>query len=140
MLIKKIRTLLKRQQGFTLIELLVVVAIMGILAAIAVPRYVDSTASANGAKILADLQVLDSASQQYAANNGGNIPTYDKTALGSYLAGGELPTPPTGKYKVKGMDKPEEITATAYDLNDDGRATFDGKTADQLVVTTATTP
>lgn len=136
MMIKKVRTLLKRQQGFTLIELLVVIAIIGILAAIAIPKYVDSTASANGAKIISDLQIIDSAIQQYSADHAGAIPTY------ADLTGGEkgdgtkyfatTPKPPTGKFKVSGMSDPVDISTNAYGVNTDGRATFGEKTVDQL--------
>jgi type IV pilus assembly protein PilA len=45
----------KVQQGFTLIELMIVVAIIGILAAMAIPAYQDYVARANGASAVAEL-------------------------------------------------------------------------------------
>lgn len=54
-----------RKQGFTLIELLIVVVIIGILAAIAVPKFAATKGKANAAALRADLRNLASAQEAY---------------------------------------------------------------------------
>ena len=63
------KNFIKNQKGFTLVELVVVIAIIGILAGIAVPRFLDATASARGAKIVADMRTIQSAEMIYYAKN-----------------------------------------------------------------------
>jgi len=75
----KLRKLMKNQKGFTLIELMVVIAIIGVLASIAVPKFSSATNSAQDAKLKADLRTIDGAIMQYYAAN--NKYPADKTAL-----------------------------------------------------------
>lgn len=90
---------LKSNKGFTLVELVVVIAILGILAGIAIPRFLDATASARGAKIVADMRTIESAEVIYYAKYS-QYPTGSDDASFTALVQGGWPTPPTGSYTI----------------------------------------
>ncbi|MFH1742052.1 MAG: prepilin-type N-terminal cleavage/methylation domain-containing protein [bacterium] len=64
---------MKGEKGFTLIELLIVVAIIGILAAIAVPNFMNARVRAKVSKAVSEEKTLAEACFMYALDNNLNV-------------------------------------------------------------------
>lgn len=104
----------RQNQGFTLIELLIVVAIMGILAAIAIPNYNEYVMRGRLMEAVTGLSDMRTKAEQYFQDNR----TYDG-ALGACSAGGsDVP----GNSSMKFFNFSCIATATTYTITATGKA------------------
>jgi prepilin-type N-terminal cleavage/methylation domain-containing protein len=74
--------MVRSKKGFTLIELLIVVVIIGILAAIAIPKFANTKEKAYLASMKSDLRNLATYEESYAADSAGKYFSGNGTAQG----------------------------------------------------------
>ena len=103
-----------KQAGFSLMGVLIAVMIIGIMAAVAVPKLNSAVIAAHSSRIAADLSTLDSAIAIYEVEHSSSPSNISD--LADYVRNIDGLTPPKGTYRLKDGTTGEVTDETVYQL------------------------
>jgi prepilin-type N-terminal cleavage/methylation domain-containing protein len=110
-----------RTSGFTLVEIMIVVAIIGLLAAIAIPNFVKARTTAQKNACINNLRQIDGAKEQWAIENrasqGATPVETGATGVNSYIKGQTRPLcPANGTYEYNNLGENPTCSVTGHTL------------------------
>lgn len=114
---------MRKDRGFTLIELMVVVLILGLLAAIIIPNYVNMQCRAKEASVKSNCHIVQLAAEEFAVMNGGtyaNDHDTDTTPDGSRI----LDLLPGGQPLENPFTKERTEPVTAAQASNEGEVAY----------------
>jgi len=100
-----INTSTRKTAGFTLVEIMIVVAIIGLLAAIAIPNFVKARTTAQKNACINNLRQIDGAKEQWALEKKKSAGSSSVDAeINDYIKGGAPKCPAGGGYTYNAVD------------------------------------
>ena len=102
------------ERGFATLEVILMLTVLGILAAVAIPRFSSITASANTAKVQSDLSTLDTAIALYQMDYG-KAPS-QLSDLNEYVQDADKLKPPSGSVYINGNETDLSTSSSKYTI------------------------